>query len=45
MLDADNSHNEVFDREFPECTEIGDAIPVASAQAIGEYLGEILCSK
>lgn len=42
---AGNPRDDVFDREVPKYTQIGNAVPVGLAQAVGEHLAEILRSK
>lgn len=39
---AGNPREGVFDREVPKYTQIGNAVPVGLAQAVGEHLAEIL---
>jgi len=42
---AGNPREGVFDREVPKYTQIGNAVPVALAQAVGEHLARILRSE
>lgn len=39
---AGNPREGVFDREVPKYTQIGNAVPVWLAQAVGEHFREIL---
>ena len=39
---AGNPREGVFDREVPKYTQIGNAVPVGLAQAVGEHLARIL---
>ncbi len=39
---AGNPREGVFDREVPKYTQIGNAVPVGLAQAVGEHLAKIL---
>lgn len=39
---AGNPREGVFDREAPKYTQIGNAVPVGLAQAVGEHLAKIL---
>lgn len=39
---AGNPRDGVFDREVPKYTQIGNAVPVGLAQAVGEHLAKIL---
>lgn len=41
---AGNPREGVFDREVPKYTQIGNAVPVGLAQAVGEHLAKILRS-
>lgn len=41
---AGNPREDVFDREVPKYTQIGNAVPVRLAQAVGEHLAKILQS-
>ena len=41
---AGNPREGVFDREVPKYTQIGNAVPVGLAQAVGEHLAKILAS-
>jgi DNA (cytosine-5)-methyltransferase 1 len=42
---AGNPREDVFDREVPKYTQIGNAVPVGLAHAVGEHLAKILRSK
>lgn len=42
---AGNPREGIFDREVPRYTQIGNAVPVGLARAVGEHLAKILRSK
>lgn len=39
---AGNPQEQIFDREVPKYTQIGNAVPVLLAQAIGEHIGNVI---
>lgn len=42
---AGNPREGIFDREVPKYTQIGNAVPVGLARAVGEHLKQVLSSK
>lgn len=42
---AGNPREGIFDREVPKYTQIGNAVPVGLAQAVGEHLKQVLSGK